>query len=235
MNFDHLCPGPFPLASRRGIVPVSRLGIVPSVLPPAFVAGRSAGPPVPILPPAFPLDLAADPTTSSSRRKFELWCQPQRASHFVVPSLFGSQRRWVPAPQLDAASTFRGFPRDRHPPFNQIFHPISLPTTFVSKPARLTPSRSASEAYWVRRSLTGRKVACLRHSSDVPSTKFCHSPARLTPSRSASEAYWVRRSLTGSADTLLRHSSSRSSIKFCQSPARVTPVRSTCGAHWVRR
>ena len=159
----------------------------------SFVAGRSAGPPVPILPPAFPLDLAADPTTPSSRRKFELWCQPQRASHFVVPSLFGSQRRWVPAPQLDAASTFRGFPRDRHPPFNQIFHPISLPTTFVSKPARLTPSRSASEAYWVRRSLTGRKAACLRHSSDVPSTKFCHSPARLTPLRSTCGAHWVRR------------------------------------------
>ena len=151
MNFAYLCLGPLPLASRRGIVPVSRLGIVPSVLPPAFVAGRSAGPPAGLS--RWPL--AADPTTPSSRRKFELWCQPQRASHFVVPSLFGSQRRWVPAPQLDAASTFRGFPRDRHPPFNQIFHPISLPTTFVSKPARVTPSRSTSGASWVRRCLTG--------------------------------------------------------------------------------
>ena len=157
-------------------MPVSRLGIVPSVLPPAF-----------------PLDLSADPTTPSSRRKFELWCQPQRASHFVVPSLFGSQRRWVPAPQLDAASTFRGFPRDRYPPFNQIFHPISLPTTFVSKPARLTPSRRTSEAYWVRRSLTGSADTLLRHSSSRSSIKFCQSPARVTPVRSTSGASWVRR------------------------------------------
>ena len=113
MNFAHLCLGPFPLASRRGIVPVSRLGIVPSVLPPASVAGLLLLAVPQVLPcrssrrpSRWPL--AADPTTPSSRRNFELWCQPQRASHFVVPSLFGSQRRWVPAPQLDAAKCLRG-------------------------------------------------------------------------------------------------------------------------------